>query len=90
MIVGGTELVVGRPLLATHHSALVLSIGATTALGLSVGALVTARRNPRWMEFRITYRGDDVRLFGTRDKVEFGQVRRALIRAVEANRDLLP
>jgi hypothetical protein len=42
------------------------------------------------MEIRAVYRGEDVLLFGTRDKAEFERVRRALIRAVEINSSPLP
>jgi len=55
-----------------------------------VRRLVDARHNPRWMELRAVYRGTEVLLFGSRDAAEFERVRRALIRAVEVNRELLP
>lgn len=44
----------------------------------------------RWMELRARHHDADVLLFGTRDKVEFERVRRALIRALELNRPPLP
>jgi hypothetical protein len=50
-----------------------------------VRRLVDARVNPR-----AAYRGTEVLLFSSRDPAEFEPVRRALIRAVEVNRELLP
>jgi hypothetical protein len=63
-----------------------LVVGLCAALSVAAGALLDERRNPRWMELRAAYRGADVLLLRTRDKTEFEQIRRALIRAVEVNR----
>jgi hypothetical protein len=48
--------------------------------------VVDRRRNPRWMELRAIHHGRETVLFRSRDQREFGQVRRAVIRAVEAHR----
>jgi hypothetical protein len=55
-----------------------------------VRRLVDARINPRWMELRAAYRGTEVLLFSSRNAADFERVRRALIRAVEVNREFLP
>jgi ABC-type transport system involved in cytochrome bd biosynthesis fused ATPase/permease subunit len=49
-----------------------------------VGAACIRTRRPAW-ELRATYRGVDVQLYSTRDSLTFGQVKRALVRAMEAN-----
>ena len=50
--------------------------------------LPDAPRRP--MELRADYAGRRVTLFSSRDRSEFEKVRRAVIRAVEANRPLRP
>ena len=90
LIVGGVELALVLPLVAVFRSLAMVAAGVVAVLGMAAGVLLDARRNPRWMELRALHRGADVLLFGTRDKVEFEQVRRALIRAVEINRAPLP
>jgi Family of unknown function (DUF6232) len=71
---------------------LVSVIGAPLAWLLTFPALlvpcavgyVCARRWPAQYELLATYRGREVTLFTSRDEREFGQVTRALQRAVEA------
>jgi hypothetical protein len=71
---------------------LVSVVGAPVAWLLTFAALlvpcavgyVCARRWPAQYELLATYRGREVTLFTTRDEREFGQVTRALQRAVEA------
>lgn len=53
------------------------------------GVVRYARSYPRWLTIEAVYRGDPVTLYTTRDETEFGRVRRALIRAIERNRDRL-
>jgi hypothetical protein len=48
-----------------------------------VGGACGRLRRPRY-ELRATYRGDSIQLFSTSDAQVFGQVKRALIRAMEA------
>jgi hypothetical protein len=90
LIAGGGEILLAMPFVIADRSGVFLGAGIVAAFGVSIGVLVDARRNPRWMELRMTHRGEEVQLFGTRDKVEFERVRRALIRAVEVDRDPLP
>jgi hypothetical protein len=49
-----------------------------------VVAAICARRWPPRQELLARYRGRDVRLFSSRDEREFGQVARAVGRAIEA------
>jgi ABC-type transport system involved in cytochrome bd biosynthesis fused ATPase/permease subunit len=69
------------------QSMAVLLIGALVVLapGVVGAACIRTRRRP-W-ELRATYRGVDVQLFSSRDSLTFGQVKRALVRAMEANTD---
>lgn len=69
------------------QSMAVLLIGALIVLapGVVGAACIRTRRRP-W-ELRATYHGDDVQLFSSRDSLAFGQVKRALVRAMEANAD---
>ncbi|GAA3346768.1 hypothetical protein GCM10020358_59030 [Amorphoplanes nipponensis] len=65
--------------------------GRYTMADLSdVVRLIGARHDPQWRELRALHHGEEVLLFGSRNPVEFERVRRALIRAVEVNRDALP
>jgi Family of unknown function (DUF6232) len=67
------------------HSPLVLLVGALVVLAPVVagGACMRTRRPP-W-ELRAMYQGVDVQLYSSRDALTFGQVKRALVRAIEAN-----
>ena len=49
-----------------------------------IGGVRHRSHQPRW-ELRATYRGSHVQLYSTADLQKFGQVRRALMRALEAN-----
>jgi hypothetical protein len=85
-ICGGIELLLAAALAAAFGVAVFLCAGFLTAVGLAVAILVDGRRNPRWMILRGVYRGQAIVLFSSRDQREFGQVRRAVIRAVEDSR----
>jgi len=66
------------------HSIPAVVIGALLTL-IAVGYGSAAfRLYPTPLELHATYRGDDVRLWYTRDALMFGQVKRALVRAMEA------
>ncbi len=85
LVFGAIELVLAVPLAAVYGSAMLLCVGLVSAAGLGTALLVDGRRNPRWMALVAVYRGQEITLFSTRDQLEFGKVRRAVIRAVEAN-----
>jgi hypothetical protein len=65
------------------HSAtsLALALLATAAPALATGACF--RVTPRQYELRARYQQFDVRLYATTDLTRFGQVQRALLRALE-------
>jgi hypothetical protein len=67
------------------QSMAVLLIGALIVLapGVVGAACIRTRRRP-W-ELRATYHGVDVQLYSSRDSLTFGQVKRALVRAMEAD-----
>jgi hypothetical protein len=85
MITGGLELVIATPIAVTHGSAIMAGAGVLAAAGMLLGLWADVRRNPRFMEIRATVRGHVVAIYRTRDQRKFGQVRRALIRAIEDN-----
>jgi hypothetical protein len=83
---GGLELTLGAILAVSFGSIAFLGAGLLTAIGFAVATLVDARRGPAWFALQAVHRGRTVTLFSTRDRQTFGQVRRATIRVVEANR----
>jgi ABC-type protease/lipase transport system fused ATPase/permease subunit len=86
LVVGAAELLVGFVLAAYVGMAALLGVTVLDAAGVAGAVLLDSRRNPRWMELRAVHRGREVVLFRGRDQREFEQVRRAVIRAVEAHR----
>jgi hypothetical protein len=85
LICGGVELLLAVPLAAFYGAVSVLGVAFVIALGLGGAILVDSRSNPRWMVLVAHYRGQPVTLFSTRNRQEFEQVRRAVLRAVEAD-----
>ncbi len=75
-------VVVSWPVLHTLTALLVAMMVVVTP-GLLSG-LRHRSHQPHW-ELRATYRGSHVQLYSTDDLHTFGQVRRALMRALEAN-----
>lgn len=67
------------------QSVAVVLIGVLVVLapGVVGAACIRTRRRP-W-ELRATHRGFDVQLYSSRDSLTFGQVKRALVRAMEAS-----
>jgi hypothetical protein len=86
LIAGGVEMLVALPFAVALQSGVMCVGGVLAAVGVAGGVLTDARRNPRWMELRASYRNADVVLFSSRDLGEFERVRWALIRALEVNR----
>jgi hypothetical protein len=89
-VTAGLELAIAAPFAVAYGSALMICAGVVSACGVAIGVIGDAQRNPRYQEIHAVVRGQRVVLFGTRDQQKFGFVWRALIRAVEANRDLYP
>jgi len=87
LVTAGAEAVIIAPLVEVMGA-----VGAPAAWLLAAVALlvpcavgiVCARRWPAEYELVGWYRGHQIALFATRDEREFGQVARALCRAVEA------
>jgi hypothetical protein len=86
LICGAIELALAAPLAAAYGSVILLCAGFIATFGVAAALLVDGRRNPRWMALRAVCGGRKITLFSSRNQREFEQVRRALIRAVEANR----
>lgn len=66
--------------------ALLCMAGVIAAIGLVAAIWVDDRRNPRRMELAAWHKGYRVVLFSSDNRRVFEQVRRAVIRAIEANR----
>ncbi|GAA3347226.1 hypothetical protein GCM10020358_61180 [Amorphoplanes nipponensis] len=81
------ELLLATGVAALYGSAgtLLCGSGAVAAAGLAGALWADDRRNPRRMELTAWYRGRRVVLFASADHRVFEQVRRAVIRAREAN-----
>lgn len=89
-VTAGLELAIAAPFAVAYGSAMMACAGLVSACGMAAGVWGDVRRNPRHQEIHATVRGQRVVLYGTHDHQRFGFVWRALIRAVEANRDLNP
>jgi hypothetical protein len=90
LFAGALEMLLALPFTIAYNSVLMLCVGVVAAFGVGLGVLLDARRNPRRLELRAYCRDREVCLFRTRDKIAFERVRRALIRAIEADRSPLP
>ena len=89
-ITAGLELAIAAPFAVAYGSAMMICVGFLSACGMAAGVLNDFHRNPRYQEIHATLRGRRVVLFGTRDHRIFGFVWRALVRAIEDNRQLYP
>jgi hypothetical protein len=85
LICAGIELGVAVPLAAVADSVPVLWAGLVVAAGLGAATWAHSRNNPTWMMLTAEHRGVPVTLFSSQDQQEFEQVRRAVMRAVEAD-----
>lgn len=86
----GVELAIAAPFAVLYGSAMMIGVGILSACGMAAGALNDFHKNPRNLEIHATLHGRRVVLFGTRDQRIFGFVWRAMVRAVEENRQLNP
>ena len=77
VVVAATGMLVGSP---AGWAATAMAVVVVVGVGLS-----QLLRRPRWLLLAV-YRGTDVCLFSTTDEQRFGQVRRGLLRALEAHR----
>jgi hypothetical protein len=90
LICGGIELAIAAPLAIAFGSWVLLCVGLVTAISVGAAQIVDGRRNPRWMALHTVHQGREVTLFQSRKHQEFEQVRRAVIRAIEANEQPRP
>lgn len=88
LFAGCIEVAIAIPLAIAFGAAALLCAGFIAACGVVTGTLVDGRRNPRWMALTTTFQYERIELFSSRNSREFEQVRRAVIRAVEYDRDL--
>jgi hypothetical protein len=89
-IMGATGVVLAAPLVAAYGSSVLIVAALASTFGMIFGAGVEYRKNPRVMAIEATARGQKVVLFSTRNRQEFGHVWRALVRAIEENREPPP
>lgn len=85
LVCGLVELGLGSVLALAHGGAILVGVGVVAGAGMAAALVVDDRRNPRWMALQAAHHGRVVTLFSSRSQLEFEQVRRATIRAVEAS-----
>lgn len=83
LTIAGADLVAVIPLLMLHLTTVALAIG-TPILLVAFGFTIYSARRPARRELLARHRGRHVMLFATTDEHRFGQVSRALMRAMEA------
>jgi len=84
MIIAGVDAVIIAPLLGVIRTPVVWLLGGVALTIPCLVGLVCVQRWPAQYELVAWYRGQQHILLTTRDSREFGQVSRALIRAMEA------
>jgi hypothetical protein len=77
-------------LAAAYGSPLVIVVGLVAAAVTAAALVLGERRGSQWATLEATSGSQRVILYRSRNTREFQQVRRAVIRAVEANRDPCP
>lgn len=83
LLVGLAELAVVAPVAYVFSTPAAWAIAALTAAAALGGVMFSGRRWPASFQMWADYRSRPTLLFETGDEQEFGQVSRALIRAVE-------
>jgi hypothetical protein len=85
---GLLELLLAVGIAAVYGSgqAVIIGAGVIAAIGVGGAAWADDRRNPRRMVLAAWHQGRRVVLFASQDRQTFEQVRRAVVRALEANR----
>lgn len=83
---GLAALLVAAPMALVFSTPAAWAIAALTAAAALGGMMFSCRRWPASYQMWADYRSRPTLLFETRDEQEFGQVSRALIRAVEHRR----
>lgn len=85
LICAGVELALATPLAAAYGAISLLCAGVVAAGGVGIAVTIDSRNSPAWMVLVAEHRGRLVTLYSTTDQRKFGQVHRAVLRAVEAN-----
>lgn len=83
LVVGAAELTVVAPVALVVNSPMVWAIAALNLLATAGAVLFCGRKWPATFQLWAEYRGRPTLLFTTGDEQEFGQVSRALLRALE-------
>jgi hypothetical protein len=86
ILCGVVEIGLSGTVAVAYDSLPVACVGLLTAVATAVAVTVDERRNPRWATLEALSGGRRVVLYRSRNAREFQRVRRAVIRAVEANR----
>lgn len=83
-VIGVAQLPIVVPVVTIVRSPLAILLAAVLLVVPCVVAIVSSRRWPARFELQANYRGRELVLFTSRNEREFGQVSRALRRAVES------
>lgn len=83
MVVALGELLVVTPVALVFRSPAVLALALLTGLAAAGGVLFCGRRWPASFQLWAEYQGRPTLLYTTWDEQEFGQISRALLRAIE-------
>jgi hypothetical protein len=87
-VYGGAWAIVLILVAGVLDSPIVLALAMLTLGAAAAAGSWYARRGRRRWELRARYRGAEACLFATSDETTFGQVRRAVVRALEAREHL--
>lgn len=90
LALGSVEVGLSAGLAVAYGSPVVAAVGLIAAAATAVALVLGERRSSRWATLEATSGERRVVLYRSRNGREFQQVRRAVIRAVEANRDPRP
>ncbi|GIF38771.1 DUF6232 family protein [Actinoplanes xinjiangensis] len=90
LVLGTVEIGLSAGLAVAYGSALVVVVGLVAAAATAAALVLGERRSSRWATLEATNGSRRVVLYRSRSSREFQRVRRAVIRAVEANRDPRP
>ncbi|MEV4281071.1 DUF6232 family protein [Actinoplanes xinjiangensis] len=90
LVLGTVEIGLSAGLAVAYGSALVVVVGLVAAAATAAALVLGERRSSRWATLEATNGSRRVVLYRSRNSREFQRVRRAVIRAVEANRNPRP
>lgn len=90
VVCGLLEVGLSVKLAVAYESLLLVGAGLFTAVATAIALILDERRSRRWATLEAISGDRRVILHRSRNAREFQQVRRAVIRAVEANRRLRP